>query len=117
MIFKMWVCSKCGFEIEQTRVDLKTKDALALNYENSIPKCPSCNIMLKREDQSIEPENYARRVCDKERRSVAMGIRPEDIPIAMKKFPGSRYDKTGVLLLSGYREKKVRMKQRGYCEY
>jgi hypothetical protein len=46
-----------------------------------------------------------------------MGIHPSQIEAAMKKWPGSRYDARGNLLLQNLAEKKVRMKQRGYVDY
>jgi hypothetical protein len=54
---------------------------------------------------------------DSPRVSRAMGIHPSQIEAAMKKWPGSRYDASGNLLLQNHAEKKVRMKQRGYVDY
>lgn len=56
-------------------------------------------------------------MVDRPRKSVAMGVHPSQIPEAMRRFPGSRYDKNGHLLIANRAEKKLRMKQRGYCEY
>jgi len=54
---------------------------------------------------------------DNPRVSLAMGVLPNQIEAAMRKYPGSRYDKNGGLLIRNRTEKKLRMKQRGYCEY
>jgi hypothetical protein len=54
---------------------------------------------------------------EEERVSLAMGVHPEQIPEAMKAYPGSRYREDGALLYKGRSGKKAAMKQRGYTEY
>jgi len=54
---------------------------------------------------------------DNPRESLAMGVHPSQIKDAMKRYPGSRYRSDGALLIQNRTEKKVRMDQRGYCEY
>lgn len=49
--------------------------------------------------------------------SRAMGVHPSQIKAAMQKWPGSRYDVYGNLLIANRTEKKLRMKQREYTEY
>jgi hypothetical protein len=105
-------CPKCKWWISEE--GLKDEDSRVIVSVFGL-HCPRDHADL--ESRAAEFTNYARRACDKERRSLAMGIRPEDIPVAMKKWPGSRYDKDGALLISGRAEKKLRMKQRGFCEY
>lgn len=111
-----WFCPKTGchwWSNEEALKDVEyPAEFLVRKYGIHCPKCKTR--LVSREAIWV---NYRSPVCDKPRKSVAMGVRPEDIPKAMKKWPGSRYDKTGALEISGRAEKKVRMKQRGYIEY
>lgn len=109
-----WYCPKCKWWINEDGLsdpEYDNKVVVALDWIH----CPKCETAL--ETRPAEFAKYRRRACDKPRKSVAMGVRVEDIPKAMKKWPGSRYDKDGYLEVSGRAEKKQRMKQRGFCEY
>lgn len=109
-----WYCPECKWWV--TEAGLKDEEYLSVVVVNSCGiNCPKCWARLK--SRPSEFENYSRKVCDKARKSYAMSVRPEDVPNAMKKWPGSRYDKNGVLEISGRAEKKIRMKQRGFCEH
>ena len=48
--------------------------------------------------------------------SESMGVTPEQIPEAMRTFPGSEYDSEGRLLITSRKHKKFEMKRRGYTE-
>ena len=54
---------------------------------------------------------------DNERWSWAMAVNPENIPEAMKKYPGSQYNERGQLLVRNRSEKLRHMKMRGMEEY
>ena len=111
MLFRSeWFCPKCKWWINEE----------GLKYDPGVVACAD-GFHCPRDDEVLETRpaefsNYARRACDKERRSLSMAIRPKDVPKAMIKWPGSRYTKNGVLLVSGRSEKKIRMKQRGLIE-
>ena len=55
-------------------------------------------------------------LVNNERYSESMGVTPEQIPEAMRTFPGSVYDSTGRLLIKNRRHKIQEMKRRGYAE-
>lgn len=109
-----WYCPKCKWWVNEEGLKDEEIISRVIVHKNGL-YCPKDGTPL--EIRPAEFSNYSRKACDKPRRSVAMGVRPEDIPNAMKKWPGSRYDKDGALLIASRREKKIRMKQRGYCEY
>lgn len=56
-------------------------------------------------------------LVDNERWSESMGVTPEQIPEAVKTFPGSTYDSTGRLLIKNRKHKLQEMKKRGYVEF
>jgi hypothetical protein len=69
----------------------------------------------------LAPRNYAHpKAClgfsEEERISRSMGVHPSQIEAAMKKWPGSTYDKNGNLRYKGRSEKLRRLKQRGLIE-
>jgi hypothetical protein len=55
-------------------------------------------------------------LVENERWSESMGVTPEQIPEAMRTFPGSVYDSTGRLLIKNRKHKIQEMKRRGYAE-
>ncbi|MHA2068193.1 MAG: FmdB family zinc ribbon protein [Candidatus Thorarchaeota archaeon] len=75
-------------------------------------KCDACGKMAPRHfGNSLVGQK------DNPRTSMAMAVHPSQIEAAMKKWPGSRYNSKGHLLIANRTEKKARMKQRGYTEY
>jgi hypothetical protein len=56
-------------------------------------------------------------LVNNERYSEAMGVTEEQIPEAMRTFPGSEYDSTGRLLIRNRKHKLAEMKRRGYVEF
>jgi DNA-directed RNA polymerase subunit RPC12/RpoP len=100
----MYRCYDCNKDVHEVATISKRSKTVA---------CPGCN---KQIEQCHDNPNR----CDggdKPRVSQAMAIRPEDIPVAMQKWPGSRYRDDGALHISGRTEKKIRMKQRNLVEY
>ena len=55
-------------------------------------------------------------LVNNERWSESMGVTEEQIPEAMKTFPGSTYDSTGRLLIKNRKHKLFEAKRRGYAE-
>ena len=53
---------------------------------------------------------------ENERWSWSMGIAPEDIPKAMKMYPGSEYNAEGQLRVASRHDKIKKMRQRGLVE-
>jgi len=86
----------------------------------SCPKCGSGTYRLRfcyekpREEPLI---NIDATMQPRERWSDAMGVHPNQIPEAIKRYPGSVYDKEGRLLIRNRAHKKFEMKRRGYIEY
>lgn len=94
---------ECGERIE---------DICPIKDRKQEMECPKCGKMA--------PRNFAKATVgmkDNPRVSRAMGVHPSQIEAAMRKYPGSRYDKDGNLLIANRTEKKLRMKQRNYIEY
>jgi hypothetical protein len=87
--------------------DFSTMSAM----KKSVP-CTKCGV-----DAPVCPSGSQVGLKDNPRISRAMGVHPSQIEAAMKKWPGSRYDKSGNLLIANASEKKARMRQRGYIEY
>jgi putative FmdB family regulatory protein len=57
-------------------------------------------------------------VVENIRFSEAMGVNVEQIPEAMRTFPGSEYHpETGALKITSRKDKLRKMKERGYVEY
>lgn len=78
------------------------------------PACPQCGAYCRR-NRSAE---YVHTDCmDHPRWSEAMGVNPDQIPEAMRRFPGSTYDSEGRLLVKNRADKKKKMKERGYIEF
>lgn len=76
-------------------------------------KCKECG---KRANRDISLEHIHSDCGDAERWSDAMGINPDQIPLAMKTFPGSEYNSEGQLKIKNRHHKKLEMKRRGYVE-
>jgi hypothetical protein len=51
-----------------------------------------------------------------ERLSESMGVQVDQIPEAMKTFPGSEYNSDGALKIKSRKHKLFEMKRRGYVE-
>lgn len=90
-----------------------TEDICSFANKQKTMECEECG--------GLAEESFNRRPVtgnvETIRFSRAMGVHPSQIPMAMKKWPGSVYNKKGQLRIQGRTEKKVRMKQRGYIEY
>ena len=56
-------------------------------------------------------------IVNNERWSESMGVTPEQVPEAMRTFPGSVYDSEGRLLIKSRKHKIQEMKRRGYAEF
>ena len=105
-------CRRCDFEkfIPDGKEDTPRR----------CPKCGSGTFTLRfcREKPKKEPLiNIDATMQSRERWSDAMGVHPSQIPEAMKRYPGSVYDKEGRLLIRNRAHKKYEMKRRGYVEY
>ena len=102
-IFK---CYGCDEEVEEVCTISKRSEFL---------KCSKCG---KKIFQHFGGRKTSNGFKDSPRESLSMGVDVSQIPEAMKRFPGSRYNpKTGALKIQNRTEKKVRMRQRNYCEY
>lgn len=106
-----WYCPKCRWWT--TEEGLKDEDTRVVVSLFGL-ECPRDRTDL--ETRPSEFNKYSRKVCDKPRKSRAMAVNPRDIPNAIRKWPGSRYDKKGLLEISSRAEKKIRMKQRCLVE-
>lgn len=98
-----YLCSDCGTVMNEIET--------ISNRKPEVP-CTKCGKM--------SPRSFAGSTGgfkDNPRVSLAMGVNPDQIEDAMKRYPGSRYDKNGGLLIRNRTEKKQRMRERGYCEY
>lgn len=106
-----WKCS-CGYWTTVGRLDAGL-DECEVDAEGLI--CPDCGTHL---EPGLHSTNKNVGIFSgEERRSWAMAVHPDQIPDAMKKWPGSKYDsKTGQLIYKGRTGKKVAMKARGYIE-
>ena len=96
-------CTACGTESE---------DFALIKDRKGVLPCPKCGKGSPRYFG-----NHQVGLKDNPRKSVAMGVHPSQIEAATKKWPGSRYDSSGALLIANRTEKKLRMKQRGWMEY
>ncbi len=99
-------CDDCGTEMQEFSTISKRAE--------TVP-CSECGKQSQRNYMSSMSSKTQQ--ADTDRVSIAMGVHPSQIEEAMKRFPGSRYDKNGHLHYKGRAEKKVRMKQRNYIEY
>ena len=89
------------------------EEICSISERSQEKKCDRCGKMAPR-DYTDSGHCHS----EKEMVSRAMGIHPRDIPKAMKKWPGSRYDpRTGHLLLRGRTERNQRMRERGFVDY
>ena len=90
-----------------------TEDICLFSDKQKDMDCEECG--------KIAVESFARRPVtgnvETTRFSRAMGVAPHQIEAAMRRYPGSVYNKKGHLRIQGRTEKKVRMKQRDYVEY
>ncbi len=81
-------------------------------------KCHYCEGRAKRD---ISAELVNTDCGDHERVSTAMGIAGDQLPLAMKTFPGSEYVSDGEggfgLKIKNRAHKKVEMERRGYVEF
>lgn len=76
-----------------------------------LTKCPECGKVCRRDYSGyfVAPPNNPRW-------SNAMGVMPEQIAAAKKRYPGSEYDSEGRLLIKNRQHKKQEMKRRGLTE-
>ena len=95
---------ECGNVIE---------DFVPIYRPKSAVTCSVCNKSAKR---SISSEHVNTDLVDNERWSESMGVMPEQIPEAMRTFPGSVYDREGRLLIKNRKHKLEEMRRRGYVE-
>jgi hypothetical protein len=101
----------CGFKFDEFR---------RIKHRNDAGKCPEC---LHSAGRDIKTELNSGSAFDAtcqehERWSWAMGVCPEQIPEAMKNFPGSEYHpETGQLRVKSRKHKLSEMKRRGMEEY
>lgn len=97
MIWKMWICKECDFEIEQTRVHFGTPDAQALKYTGTTPMCPKCDTLLKEETQNETRFGGVLQIMGtpykKPIHSDALGIQPDQVAEHREKFPNIEIDK------------------------
>lgn len=77
------------------------------------PTCPTCK---KKSRRNYRKEAKYTDCVDRPRWSDAMGVHPDQIPEAMRRFPGSQYNSEGQLLVESRADKKKKMKERGYVE-
>ena len=101
----IYKCYLCDEEVEETCTISKCPESVS---------CPKCG---KQIFQHFGDRKMPNSFKDSPRVSRAMGVLPNQIEAATKRWPGSRYDKSGNLLIQNRTEKKLRMKQRNYCEY
>lgn len=86
------------------------EDFCRIKDRKSELKCPKCGKMARRDWTTNRPQK------DNVRYSWSMAVNPDQIPAAMKAYPGSEYRPNGQLIIRNRREKLVRMKQRGMEE-
>ena len=99
-------CYRC--ELGHTNEDFKRKP--------NPSKYVKCKVCGQRADRDVGLEHIHTDCGDAERWSDSMGVNPDQIPLAMKTFPGSEYDHEGRLKIKNRCHKKVEMKRRGYVE-
>lgn len=81
------------------------------------PLVARCNTCRKPATRSLSLERAGKTDCVvRVRYSDAMGINPDMIPEAMKKFPDSNYLPDGRLIVRSRADKKKKMKERGLVE-
>lgn len=97
-----YLCPKCNELSEEFVTMSERKSAIV---------CPNCGEMSP---QTLVGSTVTHK--DSPRKSRAMAVHPSQIEAATKKWPGSRYDKDGLLDVANRTEKKERMRQRGYVE-
>jgi putative FmdB family regulatory protein len=101
-IFK---CSRCGLVFDHIE---------CTEHRNDAQVCPGCNGPASR---NIEEECAGRKqIPEHTRLSKAMGVNPEQIPEAMKAYPGSEYTPNGDLIIHSRQHKLKEMKRRGMEE-
>jgi putative FmdB family regulatory protein len=92
-----------------------------IHLRNTSPDCPFCGGEQTRRDIKYELStctNFDETCKEHERWSWAMGVNVEQIPEAIKAFPGSEYNpKTGQLRVKSRAHKLQEMKRRGMEEY
>lgn len=90
-----------------------TEDICPYSEKQKVMDCEECGAEAE--------ESFSRRPVtgnvETPRVSLAMGVHPDQIEMAMKKWPGSRYRADGALKIQNRTEKKNRLKQRNYIEY
>lgn len=90
-----------------------TEDICPYSEKQKDMTCEECG--------AVAEESFSRRPVtgnvETTRVSLAMGVHPDQIEAAMKKWPGSQYRGDGALKIQNRTEKKIRMKQRNYVEY
>ena len=75
-----------------------------------------CKVCGQPSSRSYRDEAKNTDIIDNERWSESMGVTPEQVPEAMRTFPGSVYDSSGRLLIKNRKHKIQEMKRRGYAE-
>jgi hypothetical protein len=112
MVWKIWACSDCDFEVTDGWLKHDMEDVVVLLDGLFCPKCGSPLSSYMHSSQK-----HVGIFSEEERVSLAMGVHPDQIPEAMRAFPGSRYRPDGALIYKGRSGKKAAMRQRGYTEY
>lgn len=103
-------CSKCKFIFDKYR---------PVSRRDKTVKCPECLGPASRSFvDEIKGSKVDALLKENERWSWSMGVNKQDIPAAMKKFPGSTYHpETGQLLIKSRQHKLAELKRRGMEEY
>ena len=99
--------------------DFKCKDGhiseelMSIHRAAKSIQCHTCGKKAKRIISNINTD-----LVENVRYSEAMGVNVEQIPEAMRTFPGSEYHpETGALKITSRKDKLAKMKERGYVEY
>jgi len=90
-----------------------TEDFVPVMEPRATVPCETCGQPSHR-SYSDEAKNTD--LVHNERWSDAMGVVPNQIPEAMKTFPGSEYNSEGQLLIKNRKHKLFEAKRRGYTE-
>jgi predicted RNA-binding Zn-ribbon protein involved in translation (DUF1610 family) len=101
-------CTSCGFN--------KVYEGCVEIFHN----CPECGSKSKRVryDPKTTGNNYKANICyaENERYSRSMGCPPSQIKEFEKKFPGSKYNSKGDLLIKDYPHREFERKRRGMVD-
>ena len=110
MVSAAWVC-ECDYWTTSGRMYHEMDD---IEADAGGIICPECGEHLAPGTHRSGSTGIA---SQEERVSLAMGVHPDQIEAAMKKYPGSRYRPDGALLYNGRAGQKAAMKARGYVNY